>query len=75
MTASGHILQEVRIVRTLDEVDGETFTCVFQDCTSGGMIPLLDGLGLLEAAKIDLMQQHAMIPMPPGQAGNADADP
>jgi hypothetical protein len=59
------VLQEIRIVKELDNEDGETFTCYFDDYVQQGIIPVLDGLALLEAAKIDLMQQHRMLPMPP----------
>lgn len=58
-------------MRTIDE-DGEQWQCSFEDYTTGDLIPVVDGLGLLEAAKIDLMQQHQMIPMPPGQEGEYD---
>lgn len=60
------ILAEIQIKQGLDKDGNEYWATNFSD-RRGNMISLIVGLGLLEAAKIDLMQRHGCVPLPPGQ--------
>lgn len=51
------ILQEITITKLLKD-DGFVFRCKFKDYVTDDLIPFLDGLGLLEAAKVDFLDQN-----------------
>jgi hypothetical protein len=69
MSKKDVVLQKITIVKEILEDGTVAWHTKFYDSSDpkSGLVPILDGLALLEAAKTDLQQKSGMLPMPPGQ--------